>query len=566
MAMTQAENEQQLQPDARLVEKRALILSGVALVVLLGVSIPLFLSTPVWIDVMFYDLCARTLMKGGTYYRDILDTNLFGMAWLHVGIRSVLGWSSEAIRAVDLILVTAIVALLTSWLRPIGTPRSSRMWLAVVLFACYFSMSEWSHCQRDVWMLLPALGASWLRRRHVEAPASSVGRSLFLGVTEGLCWALAIAIKPMMVVPAFTCWLASVYLISSASGFRFRDVSLDLSRLVLGACPVAAIAVFWLWWSGTGPYFWQIMRQWNPEYMAFGLRWSFKWQQWKAWAANNMPWPLVHMLALPLCVTALVRYLRRRTICGSARGDISCLLLVALYLGWAVQVYFFQHPHDYVQVPLLLLAIAVCATFVNIPLPGNRQARWLCVVFVAAAAVLHPMFRPGRIALWPRCFSSANRMELRDRLALATDQWGGTGKVEWQELKRIETYLRGQHVGDGEVTCFHDCTFPLYLEMNLAPSTRYVFFHPAIAVYVSHHEEVQADLAHSPQRFVVADLFATMERSDWEAENDGDVHALPNGFPDQWRGVFPWCEPVVFRAGRYVVHRVTQPATRFWRE
>jgi hypothetical protein len=370
----------------------------------------------------------------------------------------------------------------------------------------------------------------------------------------------------MMVVPAFSCWLASVYLTSTRSENRFRLVGRDLFSLILGASPVAALAVAYLWWSGTGPYFWDIMRHWNPEYMAFGLKWSFKWQQWKLWAANNMPWALVHLLAMPLSIATLVRYARRRSLCDSAWADASCLLLVALYLGWVVQVYFLQHPHDYVQVPLLLLGIAVCATFVNLPLPGQRQARWLCAIFLAIAAIVHPMFRPQRIGLWPRCFSATNRVELRDRLALATDGWGGTGKVEWRELKRVEAYLQNQHVRDGEVTCFHDCTFPLYLEMNLAPSTRYVFFHPAIAVYVSHHEEVRADLARSPQRYVVADLFATMERSDWEAETDGYVQSLPDGFPDQWRGVFPWCEPVVFRAGRYVVHRVTKPATRFWPE
>jgi hypothetical protein len=38
--------------------------------------------------------------------------------------------------------------------------------------------------------------------------------------------------------------------------------------------------------------------------------------------------------------------------------------------------------------------------------------------------------------------------------------------------------------------------------------------------------------------------------------------ALPPDFPDQWRDVFPWSEPILFRAGRYVVHRVTSPVVR----
>jgi hypothetical protein len=45
----------------------------------------------------------------------------------------------------------------------------------------------------------------------------------------------------------------------------------------------------------------------------------------------------------------------------------------------------------------------------------------------------------------------------------------------------------------------------------------------------------------------------------------GKPHALPPAFSRAcaaWRDVFPWSEPVVFRAGRYVVHRVEGPVRR----
>ena len=137
--------------------------------------------------------------------------------------------------------------------------------------------------------------------------------------------------------------------------------------------------------------------------------------------------------------------------------------------------------------------------------------------------------------------------------------------MDWQDLKRVEDYLRSQHLGNGDLTCFHDCTFPLYLELGLVPTTRYTFFYQAISVYKSHREEMREALAASGQRFVVADLLTTMQRSEWEGQVDGEVQSLPKGFPDGWSGIFPWYEPVVFRAGRYEVHRITQPARRFWR-
>ena len=40
--------------------------------------------------------------------------------------------------------------------------------------------------------------------------------------------------------------------------------------------------------------------------------------------------------------------------------------------------------------------------------------------------------------------------------------------------------------------------------------------------------------------------------------------ALPPAFPKPMAEVFPWNEPVVFRAGRYTVHQVTGPVEAVW--
>ena len=544
------------------------ILPATVLVVFLGIGVPLFLASPIWIDVIFYDLCARTLLKGGMLYRDTFDTNLFGMVWTHVAVRSIVGWSPEAIRSVDLLVVAGIIWFLASWLRALDFSRGSRLWLALILFACYFAMSEWSHCQRDVWMLLPALAAMRLRRSHVCKVLSPPSASYRFShaCAEGILWALAMGIKPMAVVPALCCWLLSVHLIWSASRNRFWLIVVDLLGLILGASAVGGIAAFWLWQSGSTPYLWQIMRQWNPEYLVFSLSWAVRLVAWPLWVEANMPWPLVHIVAVPVSVWAIIRsVIRRRDLDKSLMADTSWLLLVGLYLGWAAQVILLQAPHEYVQVPLLLLALAICAIVLGPRIRTHRTARWVCVVFLAFVVARHPMLRWDRLSLWPRCVAGIHSVELKDRLAITSDSWGRTGHVDWQDLKRVEAYLCSQHVGNGELTCFHDCTFPLYLEMNLTPTTRYTFFLQAIGIYPSHREEIREALASSHQRFVVADLLATMQRSDWEGQVEGKVQSLPYGFPDDWREVFPWYEPVVFRAGRYQVHRVTQPVRRFWR-
>src|SRR5205807_10230107 len=97
------------------------LLIWTGMVSLLTAALPLFLCLPLWADATHYDLCARNLLSGGTLYRDIFDMNLPGMVWLHALVRSLLGWRSEALRAVDLSIVTAVAALLLRWINASGS-------------------------------------------------------------------------------------------------------------------------------------------------------------------------------------------------------------------------------------------------------------------------------------------------------------------------------------------------------------------------------------------------------------------------------------------------------------
>ena len=134
---------------------------------MLVLHVPPFLRQGLDPDVTLWDLCARTVLSGGVFGRDAFENNLPGTLWLHMALRAVFGWRPEVLRGADLLIVLASVGLLVRSL------PSGRGAVAALLLAFYFSTSEWCHCQRDTWMLLPALlalAADW------RGPAYSLPR------------------------------------------------------------------------------------------------------------------------------------------------------------------------------------------------------------------------------------------------------------------------------------------------------------------------------------------------------------------------------------------------------
>jgi hypothetical protein len=240
------------------------------------------------------------------------------------------------------------------------------------------------------------------------------------------------------------------------------------------------------------------------------------------------PWGLVHLLAVPAAVAAL-------------RGRQA--LLAAFYLGWLVQAAYLQKGHEYVLAPTVLLALTLLAArLVGMsPRPVGRVALLGVAAFLA---VRHPVLDPGRLALWPRCWHDGGA-ELRDRLRLVGEPLG----TDWADLARVAGFLRRLDLRDGELTCYHNFTHPLLLDLGLKPSTPYLHFDTVLHAFPRRQQQVRRALAASPQRCVVSDLLAVgLPRGQTEAE-----------LPPEWAGLYPWSEPVVFRAGRYAVHRVTGP-------
>ena len=169
-----------------------------AIVVLIGG--PMHLRMPTWPDADVFDMMAKTVFQGGVLYRDLATNSLPGMAWAQMPVRALFGWSMFALRAIDLVVFGLSVVLLVVW--PEDRNRARQLWRAIPLVLSYFAVSEFVHCQRDVWMLLPIMAAVHV---HGWAP-TTWRRELGRGLLAGLLWGAAVWIKPHAVIPAALVW------------------------------------------------------------------------------------------------------------------------------------------------------------------------------------------------------------------------------------------------------------------------------------------------------------------------------------------------------------------------
>ena len=124
-------------------------------VVFAVIALPMFVCLPLNSDTSLYDVQARSVLSGGVAYRDIVEPNLPGALWIHLAIRPVIGWSSEAMRLFYLAVFATSVLLLVRVVRSLEPGRWQSAGIAAVAGLFYVSMNEWCHCQRDLWMLLP---------------------------------------------------------------------------------------------------------------------------------------------------------------------------------------------------------------------------------------------------------------------------------------------------------------------------------------------------------------------------------------------------------------------------
>ena len=528
------------------------VLPWALLLIIIGAGLPLHVCMPLWCDNHFYDVGARIILRGHLLYRELFYYVLPGTALLHAGVRAVAGWSPEALRGFDFLVALAVILLLSFGVIPGPRRHPVRVWLAALLLFFYFGTSEFCHCQPDLWMTLPALLALMLRIRQAsdlvgpEIGAGSLARRALL---EGVCWGLAFTIKPVVFLPGLACLLWTSFQAWMIDGRACgRRIAVDLGGVLAGGAIVGILLTAWLLASGNWSFLWaNVTSGWLSDYRQVSAGWRARSSRALLLLA---PWGFTHLAALPL---AVVLALGAR---GSAveatgtvasRGRASLGLLSICYLAWFFTAHFLQYQLDYHALPPILLSLAVLAGYA---LHAGKGRLWALAVaaFVLWTGLTHPLARPSRLALWHRCWTEGASASLRDALALKPRFNAAPSHVD---LERVADYLRRQGVGDRELTCYSLSSLPLYTDLDLLPSTRFVQLTTMLAIARRQRDEVLQSVLSGPQRFVVVDLR--------DPPLTLNPRQRPVRLPPSVLELFPYREPVVFRSGNYLVHRVRLP-------
>lgn len=522
----------------------------VALITLsVAVGVPLFVRSPLWCDVTLYDLAARNVLAGGVHYRDLFDTNTPGFVWLLSGLRSVIGWGSESVLVVDLLIALGTTLTLCRLAKLAGASAVNRLWLIAGCAGFYLFTHEMTHAQRDVWLSLPALTAVMLRLQRITRPTHGTFRGVFLpAMVEGALWAVAVWIKPHFLLVAVCWWLLTLTRLAGARTVGQRwwawagVLAADLGGTLLSGGLIGAVGVWYLVASGTWAAFTEVMTVWNVGYLEFTLsqmhaRWGFfAWfPPWNFLAPFAVAYSLFGVIDARMWAgrfrTAerggLLHRIAFRWVWFTAGTDeqrYARACLGAVYILWLLQGIILQRAYMYVHVTEVMIGLAVWAGF-----RWNATALifgWLLVVQACwvidpqamgdAATVNpnvrevftpHPLFDRRRIARWPDCFRQSNggeQYELYDDLRREVIH---PASFNWVELGEVADYLRGRKVGDEELVCWHDSPHPIYLMLDVKPGLRFMHVNTATMISPDCHRRVCEEYQdNTHKRFVVIDL------------------------------------------------------------
>ena len=579
----------------------------------LAVGLPLYLRMPLWCDITLYDIAARNLLQGGAHYRDIFDTNLPGYVWILTAIRGVLGFSSVALRCVDLAFLAAIVLVIDRIARRGGATPVSRWWAIAGVAVLYPSTVEMVHAQRDTWMALPAVAAVLLRLRR--AGESSPRRAFLLSCLEGAVWAIAVWIKPHCVLMAAGVWIITAWRVAGEG--RRTALLFDLLGNLAGGLVVGVAGVSALVASGSWPAFWEVMTVWAPEYASLAQReLSMRYDQELHWFP---PWSL---LIVPTVVLAVLSIVDAAPWLGSPAGDgpigrrlpgwlwdreaaaearLARAALAALYLVWAAQSFLIQRGFMYVHMAEVVLMLGLWAAH-----------RWCIpaavILYLALTSTLwvigdqswkvrnrmyqiarhdsrpaadpdyehyvmrHPLADMQRLRLWPRCWrtnlTEHERYLLWDQLKRLTDH---EAAFSWEELDEVAGWLLARNVRDGELIAWHDSPHVLYLMLDIKPGIRFMHINTAQNISDEAYARVQAELAAKGgiARYAVSDLeyptlgFSPEKRLALLGPLIEEKSLLPVALDEKARTKFPFNQRAVYRTrggtGRYLIHELSPP-------
>ena len=494
-----------------------------ASLVFLTIAVPLFVCSPVTSDTSLFDVQALTAMKGGVLYRDVLEPNLPGIVWVHIALRSVIGWSSEAIRMADLLIFGLTIFLLSRLLKECrcGGQQIHTTGFIAVCTLFYLTRNEWCHCQRDLWMLLPTSCALWLRCHRTQADWKFPGAA----IVEGAFWGIAFWIKPHVAIPVI-----AILLVDCRQHASWKLAAKDVLLVVAGGIAAAIPGIVWLIVTGAWSHFWEMMLEWNPEYLATG-RTRRSVARISMMLERFYPWWILHLAAVPLACIVVYRASRPRD--EFQQGDRGRVIIAVAYVAWLCQTFLLQHAMDYIHVPEILLAIFVISAH---PWQLDLGIRRMAVGFVLGLAlIVAPQFSGGRTSVWNRCFSEGSTPEVRS--VLAQGNYPG-----WIHLDKVREFLAGKDVEDGDVACLNVHSIHLHQELKVLPATRYWSISHPLTMYPTRYDHIMTAVEESDQKYVVVE--------DNETNHEGQI--LPQSFPFDL--------PVVFESGSYKVYAANRDA------
>jgi hypothetical protein len=131
---------------------------------------------------------------------------------------------------------------------------------------------------------------------------------------------------------------------------------------------------------------------------------------------------------------------------------------------------------------------------------------------------------------------------------------------EWRDLERVAAFLRDQRVRDGDVCCVPNSTIHLYEMLGIRPPTRYVYLENTLAFFPERSEVLRAALAAAAPKYAVTDLVTAGVPPD--ALSQIRPGMVLSGLASLGAGqarASPWEFPILFRSGRYAVHRTEGP-------
>lgn len=515
-----------------------------ALFAVLLALVPIFIRMPLWVDVAFYDICGRHILRGGALERDFLFLPPPGMPWAMAAVRALLGPSPEAVRIADLVIIGTEIALLGLWLWRCGVSRPACVAAAAVLFAFYLTSGEICHCQPDPWMLLPALMALHLRLRQVNllrTPGPS-GHAVFgPAILEGMLWGAGCLVKPFVILPAAAVWLVSLFSLWNRTCDR-KNLATDVAGILVGGLAMLALWQAWLVSQGTWEAYWQNYGEFGKHYYANGPGMTIR--VWNCFT-KMLPWGIVWLVAAPVAAITLLKSNRHKS-------DPARVLLAGCYIGWLFQASFIQMMNDYNLVPAILLGLTLIAAWLD----QERDAGRLRValggtIILVEMAIVSVAFSSDRLAAWSSCWNVANDAQLKDRIRTP-------GAMQTSvELEQVSDFLRSQEVDDQDVLAYNVFTIHLLPSLDIRPASRFLQPHFMLLVFSAKREEMLQEMKLGKQRFIVTDAQALGLSPEQAREEcpDAPLAFPPDTNPEavsQW----PYSEPVVFRSGRYYVHRV----------